>query len=569
MRAAKLEGRQHREKACTLKPEGRQRRVDARAAKLDAVSIAQEMSLDMAALLCQATGIATVVKLAEEAYERLGRGSSHVGALAQRLSELLADAAREAGWSAQSLFARLLVPALAAMRSPKTRAFGLVLAAAKTLWVEGDWPDPDVQRGEELAGFVAANLLTGSDLMTGAWLMASLGLDRFLGFEDLFAQLQGNMQALRLYCLHARADLRQLAVRRLVDSAAGLPRRLRREILSVAADLIARCELNRADFPEVARQKAINWMCYMVHQVPWHIAEDYANGDVELLTLCVDQLLAAGELGGAAALFRRHEQLLEGRLRPGAAGRLQRAAAAGGEGQDTFAPRDAAALVLPLAEGYVVWADSAALVAVVEAAVRASPVAGVDLEWSSMGDWLEPSLALLQVAVPDQVFLVDLLAEGIREAVDCLLRALFSAVRPLVLCFSFRHDLRELARSPWAQTCKELQGLCDLQLLSRGKAGESEGLASLVRRTLHKPLCKAEQRSCWRRRPLRAAQRHYAALDAFVLLQVGAALSGCSLGNPEGVARALVSLAAPDDSGRALGVVHSLRGGRATSSFVK
>merc|ERR1712130_365595 len=60
-----------------------------------------------------------------------------------------------------------------------------------------------------------------------------------------------------------------------------------------------------------------------------------------------------------------------------------------------------------------------------------------------------------------------------------------------------------------------------------------EGLSGLVARKLERPLCKAEQRSYWHRRPLRAAQVHYAALDAYVLLQVASALVGVPVTEPQ------------------------------------
>merc|ERR1711933_261577 len=143
---------------------------------------------------------------------------------------------------------------------------------------------------------------------------------------------------------------------------------------------------------------------------------------------------------------------------------------------------------------------------------------------------------------------MGLAAECMRGPVFSLLRALLGSESPLLLGFSFHHDLAELARSQWANACREVCSLCDLQLLATSFSGAPpgassgprtvlrpkkalwpEGLAALVKRSLGAQLCKEEQKSYWRRRPLRASQRHYAALDAFVLLQVASALMAVPL----------------------------------------
>uniref|UniRef100_A0A8C4Y136 Exonuclease 3'-5' domain containing 3 n=1 Tax=Gopherus evgoodei TaxID=1825980 RepID=A0A8C4Y136_9SAUR len=178
-------------------------------------------------------------------------------------------------------------------------------------------------------------------------------------------------------------------------------------------------------------------------------------------------------------------------------------------------------------------------------------VVGIDMEWRpSFGVVGRPRVSVLQIAIEEQVFLLDLLQllkPDEMEELSHFVQTLFSDPTIIKLGYGMSGDLHSLAAtcSAFKEMDKQVQGIVDLlavdkqlqkcwrksslqvDVLSqektcgdRGFRQSERGLSLLVQHVLGKPLDKTEQLSNWEKRPLREEQILYAASDAYCLLEV-------------------------------------------------
>lgn len=230
-------------------------------------------------------------------------------------------------------------------------------------------------------------------------------------------------------------------------------------------------------------------------------------------------------------------------------------------------------LALGLPAASIVDVASEAAVAAMLRAIRADGgrAIGLDSEWRPTGFLVETRCALLQLALPGTVFLIDLralLARGPDEpaarALDEALASLFADPELTKLAFGLRDEFKTLrasfprmsafdARLLRSAVCVQEQharwrrgaatgaparprgGACGADA-AEPAAGEGEpgprlelsGLSAVCTALLGRQLDKVPQMSDWERRPLTAEQRVYAALDAHCLLELHERMIGAA-----------------------------------------
>lgn len=303
----------------------------------------------------------------------------------------------------------------------------------------------------------------------------------------------------------------------------------------------------------------------------WEEMVQSAIGDSTYLKeQLIDQLLCYNEVVGAAK-WADHYQLSDEAIPPPVAEKRKEmlenpeASAEGIDGEtwedDCFTDVDIKTawyqLKVPLTS--VIMVDTKeGFMTCVQRLSQAGTSVGIDSEWKpGFGNSIQ-RVALMQLAITDRVYLLDVigLSRHLQEsdwqhlvsrvfcnpAIRKLGYGLDSDFQMFIKTFPFMKDrlarmcrVVELEKVAQKVIDKTVNLLPETTQSDEEDAGtedndsgvnikfpqkEPRGLSELVRQTLGKPLSKTEQMSDWERRPLREAQFIYAALDAYVLLEV-------------------------------------------------
>ncbi|XP_017563688.1 exonuclease mut-7 homolog isoform X1 [Pygocentrus nattereri] len=280
------------------------------------------------------------------------------------------------------------------------------------------------------------------------------------------------------------------------------------------------------------------------------------EGNVELQVLLVDLLVHYSELQ-VAAQWAKHYNVPRDRLRTGVWDTMQSLSSKQLEVNESSCPLEPWDTTqshklqyyqLSLARENIHFLQTLDQLQLCrETVLKPGCVVGVDMEWrAGFGTVSTQRVALIQLAVEGQVFLLDLCAHSLshHSLTVQFIRTLLTDKNVLKLGYGTSGDFRSLVAT-WPELKEEplaVKGMLDLlhvhQQLQRCWRGGSrsrsvevsegspeKGLSLLVQQVLGKPLDKTEQLSNWERRPLRTGQLRYAAADAYCLLDVYLTLS--------------------------------------------
>lgn len=191
---------------------------------------------------------------------------------------------------------------------------------------------------------------------------------------------------------------------------------------------------------------------------------------------------------------------------------------------------------LPIKEDSIIMIDAAEKFHDSLSCIRNCNVVSIDCEWKPSFGAEQSQVALIQIATFTNVYLFDTLIFNDKQYTpfwNRFIKLFLENDEIIKLGFGLEQDLKEMKASVKGLNNIKIKGesLLDLALLWKNLVDcglcipnsnnvEGKGLSSIVQICFGLPLRKSEQCSNWELRPLRQTQIYYAALDAYVLLEI-------------------------------------------------
>ena len=303
-----------------------------------------------------------------------------------------------------------------------------------------------------------------------------------------------------------------------------------------ARDLIKKFKLNPYDFKHIVHAEAFLALRSSVKRLGWKVTEErmlsYAKDDKHYWTIFIEVLMKDDLLSEALSVVQRNGLDLPQRLM----GRLSQAKGLKSAPNhlltlDYFGPTEVKLSNLKL-EDYITLKDfgiSESDVIFVDQVdekffkatghLLQQKVLGVDAEWD--GDLLgykESQVATLQVASDKFCAVFDMMKLKKTEQMYEFCAKIFEDPEVEIIGHTFTSDIKCLRETFSNRPMSFNSIICVEDAFVEGKS--KPGLAAIIKILYGKILCKHDQQSNWKRRPLRRSQLHYAALDAVGTLNI-------------------------------------------------